>query len=165
MNKDTEATFSISTYYSCITSIVTKINWNKHQKRENQLLRNNMAPTYIILLHSRKVYSLLFNDLRLKSISQACRSEQLGWHAGRQEVNRCHTRGESEDSVPRRWQSHKWRKTQGRRYQKLKTRVSVALQKDFGVLQQKFWKDWNPVAIVRLRRVLILFRITFHLKP
>ena len=73
-----------------------------------------------------------------------CRSmwiRRLDCHDGCQEVKRCCTRGESEESLhscdkTRKWTIHSGIETQGRHHQKSKTRVSVALQK--GLMSSKF---------------------------
>ena len=62
-----------------------------------------------------------------------------GFHAGRQEVGRCHTSGESEESIARKRGIHPGFETQGRCHPKSTTGISVALQKEL-VSSQIFFK-------------------------
>ena len=81
-------------------------------------------------------------------------SKGIGCHAGHQEVDRCCTRGESEEYITHRWQNmyasegiHLVFDTQGRGHQKPKTGEPVAPRKGINVLQKFYRKRilWTDI--------------------
>ena len=120
------------THYLPATPVARGKNSNVHSLTNIRHLIDNIISNKIVDFGSAS------------SFSQVCGSEKHGCHAGCQEVGRCRTRGECEQSVPRRWWS-KWARyggggsrpgieTQGRRDQKSKTGVAVASTKRSYVL-------------------------------
>ena len=69
----------------------------------------------------------------------------LSFNAARQEVSRCSTRGESEESIACKWTIHPGFEIQGRSHQKSKTGVSLATQIGLmfskNISKNKFWGD------------------------
>ena len=73
----------------------------------------------------------------LRTHLQVRGSKRLGCHADLYTISRCHTRGESDESVVHRWGSMQAGfETQGRCHQKSKIGVSVAAQKG-GLMSSK----------------------------
>ena len=77
-------------------------------------------------------------------------------HADHQEVSRCRTRGEYEESIECRQESTQGRDPQDRCHQKSKTRVSVAPQKGL-VSPEQFKIFKKKVRYTRLIYIALIF--------
>ena len=78
----------------------------------------------------------------------------LGCHAGHQEVSRCHTRSESEESMQ---QSRQLTDPQGRHHQKSKPGISLAPQKGL-VSNKNFSKMPNTLCSINIRKISVNIR-------
>ena len=114
-----------------------------------QLIRQDAC----LITHCKAVAPSLPDLSPTKGCVQACRSKCLGCPAGHQEINKCHTRGKTEETKHTNEDIHPGFGTKGSHHQKLKPDGTVAPQKK--LMSAEIFKPPPPKSVYIARSILI----------